>query len=232
MALTGAAALAATNAAGVVAPGQVDQAAIELWTPKYYIAKAADAAGTGNGGNALFRFFFDTTAGLTNITNPGKLTNVGIYAVHGIGFTVDIDSGTAMGGVYGESTVFTANAVLGLQMAETLRKYLKQGALQIKRNTRVILDDYGLEKYPGGGGPSIHSSIASGITTATGYALPVNNGEATVDNRFWFPRPIPFGPGDTIAMQVDFGTKIAAPATGIVRIIAHLWGIDRSNPQD
>lgn len=203
---------AARKALGIVLPGETEAASL-VPAPKYSRLAYANA-GTSPEGNTRFNFFQSAYAAQTsNLRQPGKLTQNGLFICRGLGF---------------DFTTATDNQadddLTAFDIAESIRKILHAGYIRFEKNGRLILEDYGLHKYPSGGG--IHAALAT-TTTATTTSQSggiCTNGVPDVRNRFQFSAPIIFTPNDVADFIVDFGTAIALGGTAVGTLMATLWG--------
>jgi hypothetical protein len=199
---------------GIMLPGQGESAS--LIPANKYSKLAITAAGLSPDGNTKFSFFQSAYAPQTcNVRQPGKFTQSGVFLATGIGFDI-----------WGVGDVEIDDDATAFDFAAPFLKYLRQGYIRFEKNSKLILEDFGLGKYPNGGGAVVTSAVENTNTTVVHQAATVNNGVADVRNRHQFPMPIVFTPNDTADFSVDFGTAIAllAGTTGI--ILATVYGYE------
>lgn len=217
---------AVTNRQGILNDGEADAGVRMQWNPRYsrLTASSTSASPSGTGVWTFFRDNFDPNN--TNLRTPGKLSQIGRYVASGLGFHV-----TLSGSASAQIGAPTSNGTAQLDNAEVIRKYLEAGAIVLRKNGRDVFTDFGLYKYPSGGGIHVVGGLAVTGTTLERQALVVNNGMPTVDNRFLFPLPIAFDPQDTVELTVSYATNPTSPSNTLAVLTATIFGMEAVDSQ-
>lgn len=148
---------------------------VSRWS--YYDSAPYAAAGT-SAFNATF-FNGTYTPGVRNTPGP-NLPNDHVFIVDSLG--IELEHGynattfaeVAAGAQFDAALQATA---LSFIMAEQKRKILDSCVLQLSIGQDVIVDDYGLKRYPSGCGPYASPAIAgTAAATNVGSAAPMSNG--------------------------------------------------------
>ena len=197
---------------GIMLPGEGESAS--LYPAPKFSRLAVVAAGTSPDNTAKFSFFQNAfNPQTTNIRNPGKLSQQGLFLMTGVGFHIMST---------GKNELVKADEAW--LMATPLLKYLNGGYIRCEKNGRLIFDDYGLYKYPSGGGAVVSMAVNDTTLTTIWTGAVVNNGHADIRNRNTFKSPIVFTPNDVLDFSVDFGTVIPLLAGTGAMLTATIFG--------
>ncbi len=193
---------------GIVLPGEGEQVTVSE-VCKYDTVAVAQAGVT----TPIDFFTANYSPQTTNLRNPGKLVENGLFMAEGMAFTVrpvgdnQIDDDLTAGDV-----------------AQALINYLDNGYITVLVNDKLVLEDIALGRWPAGFGA--HVSMAAATTTASinWAGATVNNGFPSIANRRNFKTPIVLQNDDIFNLSVRYGTAIAMPGTATVAIRAYVWG--------
>jgi len=180
--------------------------------PRYSIQKLAAGATATD-----FLFFQDAANSgkmVTNLPQSGQVVSSGIFRCTAIGFHVDAEGSAS------DEVVAAATSIAAAQLKV---RAINGGWFALSVGDRKALEDYGLFKYPSGGGVFGFASNANDNSTTVNNTNVVGNGFPSAGNLRRIV-PIDITSKDAIKLDLSYRTALVAPANVNLYIMCTLYG--------
>ena len=194
---------------GIVLPGEGEQVAV-IQTTRYDVQSVANAGTT----DAINFFQSAYSPQTTNVKVPGQLCQSGIFVAQGMGFHLwpsadnQIDDDLTAG-----------------DLGQGLINYLNGGFIQLSVNDKVLVEDFGLFRWPGGGGAYAQLAAATTATTTSWTGAVVTNGFPSSGNMRKFDSPLTLTNADVVNLSVRYGSAIALPGSATLKLMGFIYGV-------
>lgn len=204
------------------------------WTPNaniYHVRRTQyfHRQAYGASGSTQFRFFNASPSKfISNLPQSGQISTDTAMWLHHIYFAFETGYDiTGAADTNGKALVpsGTAPTISPFEVAEFLRKVMQSGLVKLRIQDRTYLDDFGIGRFPQGGGAAINPAVESTASSQVAYAAHTTNGVPHASNMFEFRPAVPVLPGKQIDLTVDFPVEIAPPSNVDVVFGAYLDGI-------